>query len=113
LGHGAVTDFLAQKFNPGTTLEPPQKGHTKRCTRHYAKPLLAVGLLSTVLANHCQYCVSVSLPCRLCAAFLFFLKGRRFFKTNFLLTSFLYIYGVRECFAFLGPALQALLKALV
>ena len=85
--------FGAQKFKRITAFDSTTKlsyeaclPTGRHCTRHYAKPLLAVGLLSPVLANHCQYYVSLSLSLRVVRLRIFyFQKGRRFFLIQFYL----------------------------
>jgi hypothetical protein len=59
-----------------------KNSHTKHVTRHYAKPLLAAGVLSTVLVNHCLYVVQVS-GCAF--GYFFFSEGQENFFIQFFL----------------------------
>jgi len=74
---GALHCQPAQRFDRSTQLQfctsPPIEA--TRCYR-------LVFCLS-ILANHCQYLVSVSLSVGCVWRFLFFLKGREIFKNNF------------------------------
>ena len=64
--------------------------HTKHVTRHYAKPLLAAGVLSTVLVNHCLYVVQVS-GCAFGYFFFFRRAGKFFYSIFFRETSTLFL----------------------
>lgn len=75
--------FSAQNLIRSTQFKFSTNFHTKHVRPHYAKPLLAAGVLSTVLVNHCLYVVQVSLSACVFGYFFFFQKGRKIFYSFF------------------------------
>lgn len=79
--------FSAQNFIRSRKFKFKKNCHTKHVRPHYAKPLLAAGVLSTVLVNHCLY-VGVSVVVGLCVrVFFLFSEGQEnflfiFFREN-------------------------------
>ena len=75
--------FLALNFLRSRKFKFSTNFHTKNVRPHYAKPLLAAGVLSTVIVNHCLYVVQVSLSACVFGYFFFFQKGRKIFYSFF------------------------------
>ncbi len=79
--------FSAQNFIRSRKFKFKKNCHTKHVRPHYAKRLLAAGVLSTVLVNHCLY-VGVSVVVGLCVrVFFLFSEGQEnflfiFFREN-------------------------------
>ena len=82
--------FSAQNFIRSRKFKFTKNCHTKNVRPHYAKPLLAAGVLSTVLVNHCLYVVQVS-GCAFGYFFFFRRAGKFFYSIFFRETSTLFL----------------------